>query len=184
MFHKFRHHGPRSHEHHHHRGPFGGQGGPGGGHGGRGPRMFDAGAMRYVVLQLIAEKPRHGYEIIKELEGRVGGGYAPSPGAIYPLMAMLYEMGHVSISSEGNKKLHSITPEGQAFLDGNRQMVDALMARLSEPGSGGRDNLRSVMHELKHVVIEKGRDPAAPEARGEQIAAILRRAAEEIRQLA
>jgi DNA-binding PadR family transcriptional regulator len=177
MFHMFRHH-PRSHEHHHHRGGHGGHHG-----GGRGPRMFDAGAMRYVVLQLIAEKPRHGYEIIKELEGRVGGGYAPSPGAIYPLMAMLYDMGHVSISTEGNKKLHSITPDGQAFLDENRQMVDALMARLSEPGSGGRDSLRSVMHELKHAVIEKGRDPAAPPARGEQIAAILRRAADEIRQL-
>ncbi|WP_338766323.1 PadR family transcriptional regulator [Massilia sp. METH4] len=177
MFHKFQHHVFHSHEHHHHRG---GQGGHGAG---RGPRRFDAGAMRYVVLQLIAEKPRHGYEIIKELEGRVGGGYAPSPGAIYPLMAMLYDMGHVSISTEGNKKLHSITPEGQAFLDENRQMVDALMGRLSEPGSGGRDDLRSLMHELKHAVIEKGRDPAAPATRAEQISAILRRAADEIRQL-
>ena len=184
MFHKFRHHGPHAHEHHHHRGPHGGHGGPGGGQGGRGPRMFDAGAMRYVVLQLIAEKPRHGYEIIKALESRVGGGYAPSPGAIYPLMAMLYDMGHVSISTEGNKKLHAITPEGQAFLDENRQMVDALMAKLSEPGSATRDSLRSVMHELKAVVIERGRDPAAAPARTEQIAAILRRAAEEIRQLA
>jgi DNA-binding PadR family transcriptional regulator len=165
----------RGHHHHHHGGH--------GGHGGRGPRMFDAGAMRYVVLQLIAEKPRHGYEIIKEIEQRVGGGYAPSPGAIYPLMAMLYDMGHVSISSEGNKKLHSITPEGQAFLDENRAMVDALMARLSETGGGGRDDLRSAMHELKAVVIERGRDPAADPARVARIMAILRAAAEEIRQL-
>ena len=55
----------------------------------RGPKMFDAGALRYIVLQLIAERPRHGYEIIKEIEERVGGGYAPSPGAIYPLLALL-----------------------------------------------------------------------------------------------
>ncbi|QGZ43039.1 PadR family transcriptional regulator [Pseudoduganella flava] len=165
----------RGHHHHHHGGH--------GGHGGRGPRMFDAGAMRYVVLQLIAEKPRHGYEIIKELEQRVGGGYAPSPGAIYPLMAMLYDMGHVSIAFEGNKKLHSITPEGQAFLDENRAMVDALMARLAETGGGGRDDLRAVMHELKAVVIERGRDPAASPGRVERIMAILRAAAEEIRQL-
>lgn len=178
MFHKFWHHAPHMREHHHH--PRGGHGGHG--HG-RGPKMFDAGAMRYVVLQLIAEKPRHGYEIIKELEQRVGGGYAPSPGAIYPLMAMLYDMGHVSISTEGNKKLHSITPEGQAFLDENRQMVDALMGRLGEPGTGTRDTLRSVMHELKAVVIERGRDPAAAPTRVEQIAAILRRAADEIRRL-
>lgn len=181
MFHKSRHHGPHHHQHRHHHGGHGGPGGPGGG---RAARMFDAGAMRYVVLQLIAEKPRHGYEIIKELEGRVGGGYAPSPGAIYPLMAMLYDMGHVSISTEGNKKLHAITPEGQAFLADNRQMVDALMAKLAEPGSGNRDSLRAVMHELKAAVIERGRDPAAPPTRAEQIAAILRRAADEIRQLA
>lgn len=182
MFHMFRKHGFHMHDHghHHHRG---------GGGGGRGPRMFDSGAMRYVVLQLIAEKPRHGYEIIKDLEMRIGGGYAPSPGAIYPLMAMLYDMGHVSISQEGNKKLHSITPEGQAFLDENRAMVDAMMARLTEGGrgpggEGGRhDDLRAVMHQLKEAVILRARDPAAPQARREQIAAILRRASEEISQL-
>jgi hypothetical protein len=66
---------PHMHGHGHHRGG-----------GGRGPKMFDSGAMRYVVLQLISEKPRHGYEIIKELEQRTGGSYTPSPGAIYPLM--------------------------------------------------------------------------------------------------
>ena len=182
MFHMFRKHGfhMQNHGHHHHRG---------GGGGGRGPRMFDSGAMRYVVLQLIAEKPRHGYEIIKELEARIGGGYAPSPGAIYPLMAMLYDMGHVSISQEGNKKLHSITPEGQAFLDENRAMVDAMMARLTEGGrgpggDGGRhDDLRAVMHQLKETVVMRARDPAAPQARRGQIAGILRRANEEIAKL-
>ena len=89
------HHPHAMHGHHPHHGD--GHGGPGGGGRGRGrgPKMFDAGAMRYVVLQLIAEKPRHGYEIIKELEQRSGGGYTPSPGAIYPLLAMLLDMGHV-----------------------------------------------------------------------------------------
>jgi DNA-binding PadR family transcriptional regulator len=175
MFHRLKKHCCHMHEHHHHRG------------GGRPARMFDAGAMRYVALQLIAEKPRHGYEIIKELEARVGGGYAPSPGAIYPLLAMLADMGHVSIASDGNKKLHSITPEGQAFLDENRQMVEALMARLGEGGGEGRgrgrDDLRAVMHELKEAVVERARDRDAPEGRRAQIAAILRRAGEEIRQL-
>jgi len=183
MFHMFRKHGFHMHDHghHHHRG---------GGGGGRGPRMFDSGAMRYVVLQLIAEKPRHGYEIIKELETRIGGGYAPSPGAIYPLMAMLYDMGHVTISHDGNKKLHSITPEGQAFLDENRAMVDAVMARLTEAGrgpgggEGGRhDDLRAVMHQLKETVVLRARDPSAPQGRREQIAVILRRASEEISKL-
>lgn len=173
MFHFFKGHHhphPRMHGHGHHRG------------GGRGPKMFDAGAMRYVVLQLIAEKPRHGYEIIKELEQRTGGSYTPSPGAIYPLMAMLYDMGHVSVSLDGAKKLHTATPEGQAFLDDNRQMVDAMMARLSEPAEAGGD-LRTLMHALKEAVIHRARDGAPNEERLQQIRAILRRAAADVNQL-
>jgi DNA-binding PadR family transcriptional regulator len=173
MFHFF-----KGHHHHPHM-----QGhGPQRGGGGRGPKMFDSGAMRYVVLQLIAEKARHGYDVIKELEQRAGGSYTPSPGAIYPLLAMLYDMGHVSISHEGSKKLHTITPEGQQFLDENRQMVDAVMARLNEPGESGSD-LRSLMHELKEVVIRRARDGAPDETRLGQIRAILRKAAADINQL-
>jgi DNA-binding PadR family transcriptional regulator len=172
MFNFFRgHHHPRMHGHHFQRGG-----------GGRGPRMFDAGAMRYVVLQLIAEKPRHGYEIIKELEQRAGGGYTPSPGAIYPLLSMLLDMGHVSATADGNKKLHTITPEGQAFLEENRQMVDAFVTRLSEAGEGGGD-IRMLMHALKEVVHQRARDAAAPRERIAQISAILKRAADEINQL-
>ncbi|NYE61538.1 DNA-binding PadR family transcriptional regulator [Duganella sp. 1224] len=172
-FHHHHHpHGPHGHHHHH--------GGPG--PRGRGPKMFDAGAMRYVVLQLIAEKPRHGYQIIKELEQRSGGGYSPSPGAIYPLLSMLLDMGHVVASADGNKKLHTITPEGEAFLAENRQFVDAILARLTE-GDAHRDGLRAVMHELKHAAIEQARASHHSPERIEQIRAILRKAAEDINAL-
>jgi DNA-binding PadR family transcriptional regulator len=144
--------------------------------------MFDAGAMRYVVLQLIAEKPRHGYEIIKELEQRSGGGYSPSPGAIYPLLSMLLDMGHVLASADGNKKLHTITPEGEAFLAENRQFVDAILARMAE-GDEHRDGLRSVMHDLKHAAIEQARASNHGPERIEQIRAILRKAVEDINAL-
>lgn len=177
MFHFFKGH-HRFHPHMHGHGHFGHHRGGGG----RGPKMFDSGAMRYVVLQLIAEKPRHGYEIIKELEARAGGSYTPSPGAIYPLLSMLSDMGHVSISLDGAKKLHTITPEGQAFLDENRQMVDAVMARMAEPGEGGGD-LRSLMHALKEAVIGRARDGSATEARLDAIRAILRKAAADINAL-
>lgn len=150
--------------------------------GGRGPKMFDAGAMRYVVLQLIAEKPRHGYEIIKEIEQRAGGAYAPSPGAIYPLLSMLLDLGHVSAALDGNKKLHSITPEGQAFLDENRQLVDAVLARMGQSQEGGGD-IRQLMHDLKAVVIERVRVGNPDAARLEAVRAILRRAAADIAQL-
>lgn len=169
MFHFFRGHYRLHHEHHHHqRG------------GGRGPKMFDSGAMRYVVLQLIADKPRHGYEIIKELETLSGGSYSPSPGAIYPLLSMMADMGHVDIVKDGNKKLYSILPEGAAFLDENRAMVDAYMARLSgNVGEEGSD-LRSLMHALKDAVITRGRGPRTTREHVEAIRAILKRAINEI----
>lgn len=176
----FLHHASRFHAMHagHHHGD-----GPGRGGRSRGPKMFDAGAMRYIVLQLLAEKPRHGYEIIKELEQRSGGGYSPSPGAIYPLLAMLLDMGHVSATADGNKKLHTITPEGEAFLAENRQFVDAILARMSEAPAGPGDDLRSVMHGLKHAVMRQARAGKPEEAKLEQIRAILRRATSEIEQL-
>jgi DNA-binding PadR family transcriptional regulator len=175
MFHFHHHHGFHHPMHGHHHG---------GGHGrGRGPKMFDAGAMRYVVLQLIAEKPRHGYDIIKELEQRAGGAYSPSPGAIYPLLAMLVDMGHVEVTLDGNKKLHTITSEGQAFLAENRQLVEAVLARMGEP-AGARGDLRAHLHALKEAVIRQARNGNPGPEKLAQIEAILKRAASEIEQLA
>lgn len=119
-------------EHGWHRGHFGHRR-----HGGRGRmgRFFDHGDLRLVILQLIAEKPRHGYEIIKAIEEKVGGAYSPSPGVIYPTLTMLEELGYVTVTAgEGGKKLQSITEEGRAFLATNKATVDALLARMSEAG--------------------------------------------------
>lgn len=111
-------------------------------HGGGMRRMFDTGDLKYVVLALIAEQPRHGYEIIKEIEHRVGGAYAPSPGVIYPLLTMLEEMGLAELSaSEGAKKLFAITEQGRAELAANKANVEALFARIAsarESFSSGR----------------------------------------------
>lgn len=101
-----------------------GMGGPG--------RFFEAGDLRYVILQLISEKPRHGYEIIKSIEERIGGGYAPSPGVIYPMLTMLEEMGYASVVVEGSRKLYTITEEGAKALEENRQMVEAIFARMDQ----------------------------------------------------
>src|SRR5215212_1448786 len=105
-------------------GPFGRhRGGPFGGR--RGSRMFDQGALRLVVLGLIAEEPRHGYDVIKALEERFAGTYSPSPGSIYPMLQMLEEADLVSSVMSGNKRLFSITdagrgPEGRAGREGPR----------------------------------------------------------------
>jgi DNA-binding PadR family transcriptional regulator len=103
-------------------------------HGGPG-RFFGHGDLRLVVLNLIAEKPCYGYEIIKAIEERVGGAYSPSPGTIYPTLTMLQDLGHVTVSDgDGAKKLHTITDEGRAYLDAHRPTLEALMERMDESG--------------------------------------------------
>src|SRR5712672_2573181 len=99
----------------------------GGGRGMRGGRIFDHGDLRYVLLQLIAEKPCHGYELIKAIEDKLGGMYSPSPGVIYPTLTLLEELGYLrSETAGGTKKLYSVTEEGTAFLTANRAVVDAI----------------------------------------------------------
>jgi DNA-binding PadR family transcriptional regulator len=98
-------------------------------------RLFGAGDLRYVILQLIAEKPSHGYEIIKSIQERLGGGYAPSPGVVYPMLTMLEEMGHATVVSEGARKLYTITEEGSKSLAENKAMVDAIFARMDRARS-------------------------------------------------
>src|SRR5579864_1814617 len=108
--------------------------GRGGGRSGLG-RFFAHGDLRLVILHLIAEKPRHGYEIIKEIEEQVGGAYSPSPGVIYPTLTLLEELNHVTVSTaEGGKKLHAVTAEGAAYLQAHRAMVDQLLERMDEAG--------------------------------------------------
>ncbi len=126
--------GPFGRSRHEHRGF--GRHGPG--HRGR---VFDQGDLRFVVLQLIADKPSHGYELIKEIEDRLGGAYSPSPGVIYPTLTLLEELGYVAAApSEGAKKAYAITEEGRAALAANKASVDAIFRRIGEIAerSGGR----------------------------------------------
>jgi DNA-binding PadR family transcriptional regulator len=110
----------------------------GGRHGGRRGRVFDHGDLRLVVLQLIAEKPRHGYEIIKAIEERVGGAYSPSPGVVYPTLTMLEELGHVTVTEQDGKKLQTLTDAGRAYLAENRDVVEALQARMARVAAASR----------------------------------------------
>ena len=97
---------------------------------GRAGRMFDHGELRLVVLALIAERPRHGYEIIKEIEDRVAGTYSPSPGVIYPTLTMLEELGHATVAESEGKKHYTITADGTAYINANKSAVDQAMAHM------------------------------------------------------
>src|SRR6267142_3910880 len=112
----------------------GGRHGMGGGDMIRAGRMLATGDLRLIALALIAEQPRHGYEIIKVMEEKTAGWYSPSPGIVYPTLTYLEEAGHVTASAEGSKKLYTITDEGRAWLEANRDVVDAVLDRLTALG--------------------------------------------------
>jgi DNA-binding PadR family transcriptional regulator len=125
---------------------------------GRAGRVFDSGDLRFVILALIAQKPSHGYELIKAIEERLGGGYSPSPGVIYPTLTLLEELGYASVEAKDDgKKLYTITDAGRAFLAAEKATVETIFHRMDEAGSrGGRfsppimramENLRTA---LKH----------------------------------
>ena len=114
--------------------------GPGGWGGGRGgprgrKRMFEGGQLRLVLLKLIADQPRHGYELIKAIEDMTEGHYAPSPGIVYPTLTMLEDMGLIAEAKSGSsKKVYEATDEGRAHLDENGEEVEELIDRLEGHG--------------------------------------------------
>ena len=133
-------------------------------------RFFAHGDLRLVILNLIAEKPRHGYEIIKAIEDQVGGAYSPSPGVIYPTLTLLEELGYVTVqtSADSAKKLHEITGEGKAFLEANRETLQALLGRMAEAsraaGDGPAPQVVRAMENLRLALrIRMSRGPLNPE---------------------
>ena len=156
-----------------------------GGRGGRLGRVFDQGDLRYVLLGLIAETPRHGYELIKAIEEKFGGMYSPSPGVIYPTLTLLEELGYIRPeTAEGTRKQYVVTPEGTAFLAANQAVVDQIFARMAEIGQafagGPAPEIRRAMQNLEAALaIRLGRGPLSP---GEvsAVTAILDRTAGEI----
>jgi len=207
------------HHHHHHHGHAGfsprhGHGGHGG-HPGRGGRpggfgFSDDGGLprgrklssddlQLLLLALIAERPSHGYELIRALEARSHGFYVPSPGMMYPALACMEDLGWVTIQLEGTRKRYALSDEGRIRLDANREHVDLLLARLQEAaqkmdlmrsalaegeeGPRGRGawtaELSDARHSLKRALMAQAGASADEQRR---IAAILVRAAAEIEQ--
>jgi DNA-binding PadR family transcriptional regulator len=119
------------------------------GRGGRVARFLEHGDLRLLVLHLIGEAPRHGYELIKAVEDLTGGAYAPSPGVIYPTLTMLEELGQAEVTSEGTKKLYTITEAGRAALTESQALVDTILARLK--GSTGRESALPVFRAMENV---------------------------------
>jgi DNA-binding PadR family transcriptional regulator len=167
-------------------GPFGGGGGPfgrdrGGPLRGRGPRMFDSGSLRLVVLGLIAEEPRHGYDIIKALEAKFQGAYSPSPGAIYPMLQMMEEADLVTSSADGNKRLYSITEQGKAYLAEQQAELDRLNEQIDEASAGASDvALGEEVRALKWQVYSRLREGSLSAEQARKAVEILRKARKDL----
>ena len=167
-------------------------------------KMLADGDLRLIVLALIEESPRHGYDIIKALEEKSSGVYSPSPGVVYPTLTFLEEAGYVTAASEGNKKTYSITDAGRAHLEENRDIADMALRGIQKFGErmaqarswwegrrgrgeetpdrdipGAIDELNDARRALKAAIAEKIGAPAEEQRR---VAAALREAATAIRQ--
>ena len=186
----------------------GGRGGGGRGWGGnafRVGKMLADGDLRIIVLALLAEGPRHGYDIIKAIEEKSSGIYSPSPGVVYPTLTYLEEVGYASAASDGNKKVYTITAAGRAHLDENRDLADLVLDGIEKLGrkmakarawwdgqhrtaDGPTDRdipgvvpeVNEARRELKAAIAEK---LGASEADQRRLARALRAAAEEIRKI-
>jgi DNA-binding PadR family transcriptional regulator len=118
-----------------------------------GGRLFESGELRLVILSFIAEKPSHGYEIIKGIEEKMGGAYVPSPGVVYPTLSLLEDEGFATVIVEKGKKLYSITDEGRAELKAHKSRIDDLFGRISQVGqafgTGRTPQIMRAMHNFK-----------------------------------
>jgi DNA-binding PadR family transcriptional regulator len=195
-------HGHSRHEGHpgHHCGPRGSRHGFGHGYGrgdwrgadegrgGRRRRVFDSNELRLVLLKLIADQPRHGYELIRAIEDLTGGFYVPSPGVVYPTLTMLHEMGQIEeTASGGARKAFAITADGTALLSEKKEEVAALFARLAELATARERSdggpIRRAMQNLKMVLIARLESGEAKTETLHQVASILDDAAQKIERL-
>lgn len=172
--------------HEHGRGFGGGFGGGGGGGGRR--RMFDGGELKFVLLKLIADTPRHGYDLIREIEAMTGGTYAPSPGVVYPTLTLLDEMNLIGEQqSEGAKKRFAATDEGRAMLAEQGEVVEALFARLAalNAESERTDNasIRRAMGNLRQVLQHRMMRGDVDEETLHEVTALIDEVAQKIERL-
>ncbi len=195
-------HQPRGHHKHkiyaifggHHGQGFGGRGrhrrpddfdGEGGG---SRRRFFGQGDLRPVLLKLISDEPRHGYDCIRAIEALTGGSYVPSPGVVYPALTMLDEMGFITeAAGEETRRKYKITESGAAHLAENVKLVAALFAQMEAAGKArtrAEDApVRRAMGNLKQVLMARLGSSEGDRDTALMIAAVLDDAAQKIERL-
>jgi len=146
--------------------------------------MFESGEVKFVILRLLKEKPRHGYEVIKGIEEKFGGYYSPSAGTVYPTLQLLEDEGYVRAVETDGKKVYHITPEGEAYLETHRDLLEEILDRVRETvrdfTGGGLGELQGAFVHLAGVTFKRAwrKGPDDPALR--RVAEVLRKAADDI----
>jgi DNA-binding PadR family transcriptional regulator len=158
--------------------------------GSRGPRrrmrqqIFESGEVKYVILRLLKEKPRHGYEIMKDLEEKMGGWYTASAGTIYPTLQLLEDQGYVRAVETEGKKVYHITPEGEAFLEQHRDVLDEILERVGGAvrgfAGGAMGDLSQAFARLASLAYSQAWRAGPNDPTVQKIVEILRKAAQDI----
>lgn len=156
-----------------------------------GGRFFSHGGLKFVLLQLLLEKPGHGYELIKSIEDKLGGSYSPSPGTVYPTLTMLEEQGYLESESAdaGGRKSYSLTEGGKAYLEENRALADAMMARLNGtadgagPRAGRPPQVTRALENLKMAIRMRLTSGALSVEQANAFAAVLDHAAQQVEKI-
>jgi len=147
--------------------------------------MFHKGEFKYLILDLLKDKPCYGYEVIRELEEQFHGFYSPSPGVVYPTLQYLEDIGYLTSREQDGKKVYTITNEGLKFLEDQSQTIQDIKSHMRHrwgPWSSElHDQFRDIMHEIRDMGRLIGR--RARGLNGEKmhrIGGVLRKAYEEI----
>ena len=148
--------------------------------------MFESGEVKFVILRLLREKPRHGYEVIRALEEKFGGVYTPSAGTVYPTLQLLEDEGYVRAVETDGKKVYHVTPEGERYLDEHRDLLEEIFERVRETvrsfTGGGVGEVQEAFAQLAGVTFKRAwrRGPDDPSLK--RVAEILRKAAADVEQ--
>ncbi|MCR4394616.1 MAG: PadR family transcriptional regulator [Dehalococcoidales bacterium] len=121
-------------------------------------RFFEKGDLKYVILDLLKEKPRHGYEIIRAMEEHFHGFYSPSAGSIYPTLQLLEDMGYIKASEQDGKKVYTITEDGKRFLTEREEIFSKIRGRMQDWWQlGNREEFFDILHEIRGLMQAVGR---------------------------
>ncbi|HJF21201.1 PadR family transcriptional regulator [Mammaliicoccus lentus] len=147
-------------------------------------RFFKKGNLQFIILNLLLEEPKHGYQIIKDLEAKFKGFYSASPGSVYPILQMLEDREFVSISKDGKKKVYTITDEGKQFLEenGNNDEFTKRMEQFQSMDMGKMKESRSELQELFKSFMLAGKISMQDDKKYEQFQQLIKETKEKLQQ--